>query len=494
MQSVYNASDREDSCACERKGKAPTASYTPPEISLTHTSFNRTSQIIQDNQKVTFSYGPDKQRNISRTYNNNNVLQTTRYYNGSYEKEVTGSAVKEYDYIYSPAGLAAIVIKTGSTTTKYYTHTDHLGSLRVLTDAGKNVLSRYHYDAWGKRTLVAGSNITNRGFTMHEHLNDFGLINMNARLYDPVLGRFLSPDPAVPDMSNSQDYNRYSYVRNNPLIYTDPDGEFWWLIAAAAAYTLFFTDSGYDVQKYISPVAVKFEVHPFGTHERFFGVKTSVGVPQIFPVSYRWEWGANYCTRFYDTGWKGWETTYGEEFGLFGLYTAGYTNYKTHGFPDGDFNQTLVSLKIGVPGLSVRYTNDYINPSDNMLNFARKITPDRIITKGDDKHDRWRTAAFHVQVGPVSRGMKVITGDPGPWDDRYVLEDENGQKYYAPHGKYDPLKYSNGILYWGIGPLRFGTDSEQNRHKWQNVKAHDRFDIPHFPMVPGRYKRRYWFW
>ena len=176
-----------------------------------------------------------------------------------------------------------------------------------------------------------------------------------------------------------------------------------------------------------------------------------------------------------------------------GLYTAGFTDYKTHGFPDGDFNQTILRLKIGVPGLSGSYFNDYINPADNMLNFARKITPDRIITKGDERHDRWRTAAAHVQVGPFSWGIKMITGDPGPYKDRQTYE-EDGQEYYKSWGKYDPTKYSNGIQYWGIGPLRFGTDSKQNRHNWQNVKAHDRFDIPHFPMVQGRTKRRYWFW
>jgi len=107
----------------------------------------------------------------------------------------------------------------------YYAHIDHLGSLRLLSDANKNVVSRYHYDAWGKRTLVTGTNITNRGFTIHEHMPEFGLINMNARLYDPALGRFLSPDPYVVDGTYSQDYNRYTYARNNPLIYTDPTGQ-----------------------------------------------------------------------------------------------------------------------------------------------------------------------------------------------------------------------------------------------------------------------------
>jgi hypothetical protein len=277
-------------------------------------------------------------------------------------------------------------------------------------------------------------------------------------------------------------------------MYTDPDGEIWWIIAAAAVYTVFFTDFGYDLQKAISPAAVKFEVHPFGTHERYFGVKTSIGVPQALPVSYRWEWGANYYTRFYDTGWKGWETTYGEEFGLLGIYTAGFTNYTTHGFPDGDFDQTVLRLKIGVPGLSGSYYNDYINPANSLLAFCRNISPDRIVTKGDAMEDRWRTAAAHVQVGPFSWGTKMITGDPGSRRNRETYEDENGQKYYKAYGKYDPIKYSNGIVYWGIGPFRFGSDSEANRHKWQNENAHKSLGIPFFPMKPGRSKRFYFFW
>ncbi len=66
-----------------------------------------------------------------------------------------------------------------------------------------------------------------RGYTEHEMLNEFDIINMNGRLYDPVLGRFFSPD-------NSQSFNRYSYCLNNPLKYTDPIGDFWNLIIGAA--------------------------------------------------------------------------------------------------------------------------------------------------------------------------------------------------------------------------------------------------------------------
>lgn len=64
-----------------------------------------------------------------------------------------------------------------------------------------------------------------RGYTAHEHLPWFGLINMNARLYEAALGRFLSPDPYVQMPDFTQSFNRYSYCVNNPLIYIDPSGE-----------------------------------------------------------------------------------------------------------------------------------------------------------------------------------------------------------------------------------------------------------------------------
>ncbi len=74
---------------------------------------------------------------------------------------------------------------------------------------------------------------TLRGYTGHEHLPHFALINMNGRMYDPVLGRMLSPDNYVQNPNNAQNYNRYTYVLNNPLKYTDPSGEFWHLVIGA---------------------------------------------------------------------------------------------------------------------------------------------------------------------------------------------------------------------------------------------------------------------
>lgn len=122
----------------------------------------------------------------------------------------------------------------------YYFHNDHLGSPWLITNASGSEVQRLNFNAWGRRRDASNwNNYTNlpemkfdRGFTGHEHLEMFGLINMNARLYDPVLGRFLSPDPIVQVPDFTQSYNGYSYALNNPLSYKDPNGESFILVAA----------------------------------------------------------------------------------------------------------------------------------------------------------------------------------------------------------------------------------------------------------------------
>ena len=110
----------------------------------------------------------------------------------------------------------------------HYTLKDHQGSL-TATICG-NTVERLSYDAWGRRRDPDGfgySNVTHtfdRGYTLHEHYDDFGLINMNGRCYDPVIGRMLSPDIAIQDEHDMQAYNRYTYCLNNPLRFTDPSG------------------------------------------------------------------------------------------------------------------------------------------------------------------------------------------------------------------------------------------------------------------------------
>jgi RHS repeat-associated protein len=208
---------------------------------ITYNSFNKVDSIIQADLVYTILYGADNQRTISKLYNGGS-LQKTAHYVDRYEKEIRpGNQVRQLHYIAGGDDLAAVFVRNNGLDTMYYVHTDHLGSINVITNQAGAVVKNYSFDAWGNRrnpTNWTYSNIPatflfSRGFTGHEHLDKFALINMNGRIYDPMLGRFLSPDPFVQMPFSSQSFNRYAYCLNNPLRYTDPDGE--WFI------TLLFT-------------------------------------------------------------------------------------------------------------------------------------------------------------------------------------------------------------------------------------------------------------
>jgi RHS repeat-associated protein len=112
-----------------------------------------------------------------------------------------------------------------------YFHKDHLGSVVAITDGNGAIKQRIRYDVWGTRSNVALNGdpyLEERGFTGHEHLDEVGFIHMNGRIYDPTIGRFLQADPIIQDASDGQNFNRYSYVSNNPLSLTDPSGFSWW--------------------------------------------------------------------------------------------------------------------------------------------------------------------------------------------------------------------------------------------------------------------------
>lgn len=118
-----------------------------------------------------------------------------------------------------------------------YLHRDALGSITAITDEQGRVVERLAFDPWGKRRYPDGradtdgsleGRTTDRGFTLHEHLDGVGLVHMNARLYDPLLGRFTSPDTVVDGAFDLEGFNRYSYGQNRPTAGVDPSGHSFW--------------------------------------------------------------------------------------------------------------------------------------------------------------------------------------------------------------------------------------------------------------------------
>jgi len=205
---------------------------------------------------LSFVYGPEHQRirqQVRIAGNAPSALSSgsTWYLHGegeqalSYEKEVKDSGLVEHRHYLQAGGMvfAMFVTRTGSTgamagqkpTATRYFHQDHLGSIAAIADEGGQLIERLAYDPWGKRRHVDGYSdptdsligwSTERGYTMHEHLDEIGVIHMNGRVYDPLISRFLSADPFIQSPQDLQSHNRYAYVLNNPLAYTDPSGYF----------------------------------------------------------------------------------------------------------------------------------------------------------------------------------------------------------------------------------------------------------------------------
>ena len=152
------------------------------------------------------------------------------------------------DYANGPNGNGAVCyIYYGPDHERWETSDGYYGSIfEIITATGSSVFTA-SYDPWGKQDIMHNDIGFYRGFTGHEMMPEFGLINMNGRLYDPVSARFLSPDNFVQQPWNSQNFNRYSYCLNNPLKYNDPSGEWFGLddlLVAGAGFLAGYVSNG----------------------------------------------------------------------------------------------------------------------------------------------------------------------------------------------------------------------------------------------------------
>jgi RHS repeat-associated protein len=203
---------------------------------LTWTSDNLPASLSASGYTASFNYAPDRSRwrQVS-TYAG--ATETTIYVGGLLEKLTSSVRVHWKHRIPTPSGEVQMIRRSDGTTDTFYVTTDHLGSTEAVMDASGTVLARESFGSWGARRgsnwatntppdWAGIANTTRRGYTGHEHLDNILLVHMNGRVYDPAIGRFLSADPYVTGIDASQGWNRYAYVTNNPLAYTDPSGYF----------------------------------------------------------------------------------------------------------------------------------------------------------------------------------------------------------------------------------------------------------------------------
>jgi len=213
---------------------------------IEYSSFDKPIEISKGGHTTRFAYNPSRARYLRTDQNSRGATTITRYLgnverithpNGRLEVKCTLPGGALMSYTLSASGEPA-----GKTT--HYLHTDHLGSLDTISDEIGQLVAQMSFDAWGQRrnaldwdALIEGAlrefdssitDITKRGFTGHEMLDEVGVIHMNGRIYDPRLGRFMQADPIIDGVTDTQGYNRYSYVHNNPLNATDPSGFSSW--------------------------------------------------------------------------------------------------------------------------------------------------------------------------------------------------------------------------------------------------------------------------
>ena len=158
---------------------------------------------------------------------------------------VTGSENYELYYLYGATGIAGFTLKTANGSTNYYYRKNLLGDVTAIYDAAGVCKAEYAYDAWGNCTVISDMGgigalnpIRYRGYYWDEEI---ALYYLNARYYDPEVGRFISQDSIkyiAPETLNG--INLFAYCLNNPVMETDPDGTFvlWVSILISIAISL----------------------------------------------------------------------------------------------------------------------------------------------------------------------------------------------------------------------------------------------------------------
>ena len=410
-----------------------------------------------------------------------------------------------------PYSAPAVYNSNGEEGKLLFLHRDQLGSIVAITDLNGKLVEARHFDAWGKVLGITDGNgnklenlLLDRGFTGHEHLQTVGLIHMNGRLYDPALHRFLQPDNFVQDPFNTQNFNRYGYCLNNPLVYVDENGEIiqWLPILAGALlgayssgvaanngeYNLFkwnYSDSwgsilggaimgaanGYLAQLSGATYALGKTGFTIGITPQLslgsdgigVGVNVTFGYAILNGLNIGLNFGATYYLSAAGTEKSGFEGRLGYGIGYKGKsFQAGIGS--TYFF-SGETSQQTGSIYVGGGNWRLTYENDTWAPVPGLFRA------------GGSEKDKYRTAAlrFDITGGKlkgVNAGLNIFTGKAERYDSENIYAGGTADKYRM------------GVVYLGYKQYRIGYNSERNiRGPIQNG-FHDRMgDVPHFRVL-----------
>lgn len=509
-------------------------------VQIEETGVDKISFVYNDgNARSAMFYGSLEDDKLLRPYR--------KYYSADGTMEIKENRVTgTFDFVTYIGGdgySAPVVVKgDGIATQNYlYLQRDYQGTIMAITDQQGTVVEKRLFDAWGNivkvqdaaGNILEGLTVLDRGYTGHEHLQSIGIINMNGRLYDPKLHRFLQPDNYVQDPSNTQSFNRYAYCWNNPLKYADYNGEWFGLddlIVAAASFVIGYVSSGLTTGNWgwtsvrsglISAVTGWVAYNTLGASTfsdscvagntgmwNFIASSAvSAGVSYFMqPMGIQvgnWSFSISPAIAFGNTMGIGANLSITYSSGDFsfsgGIGIMSNSNYNGFGkngleiresilaayddgkngfslgtnFWQGDFNQ-----RTGLIGL---HSGDFRTMYENDGGIGI-----RHLGLGD-KNDSYRSAALNSSIGDFNFGFNLFTGERSRKDQE--SEDAsigiNYKDRYGVNHKNAPVnevgtRYRLGALTIGYGNAKVGVDSEHVRHAIQNSVIHRFIDDNEF--------------
>nr|WP_315238545.1 polymorphic toxin type 23 domain-containing protein [uncultured Flavobacterium sp.] len=544
----------------------PDSDYKDRQLNITYNTFKSPVEIREAGiDKISFTYNDNNNRSVM-FYGSLDATKHLRPIHKHYSADGTmeikhniqTGEIEFVTYMGGDGYSAPLIYKKSynsggiSQDQILYLHRDYQGSILAITNQAGTVLEKRLFDAWGTIVSVQdgagnvlnGLTILDRGYTGHEHLQSVGLIHMNGRLYDSKLHRFLQADNYVQDPTNPQNFNRYGYCINNPLKYTDKNGEWFGLddlVVAAFSFAIGYVSSGLTTGDWgwksvqsglISAVTGWIAYNTLGASTfsdscvsgnvgmwNFIGssaASAAIGAfmpPVGIPIG-DWTVSISPSIAFGNVSGVGASLSVTYSSGDFsfsgGIGIMSNSNYNGFGKNGLEIRKSiLMSYDDGRTGFSLG--TNFWSGTDGMKDFTQRtgvvglhFGDFRAMYENDgglgisqsrlgDRNDSFRTAALNLSVGEFSAGFNLFTGQRSRTDQE--TEEASTHSYkdrFGVNHKNAPVneigtKYRLGALTFGYGGYRVGVNSEHIRHAIQN-------SIIHRAINDNEFTNTSWYW